>query len=257
MKNILKLTSVALMVSLAAGCSSSGGSGGGSEQGPDVDAGFENIDPHYGAKAPDADVDSGYEKHLPDGDSGYENVDPQYGAPAPEAGPGFDLGYIYIPDLDINVPVPSHPIEIDAQNPSSKMAAVKERSTDDETLYSIYIGERRVGEIIVNDEGISVEALHHDKTITATKNSDEDSWQVRGDDGNVKGDVKRLEDGTWLIREEITREVYVSVIKNGERIFIPASEVKGAIKDKIKGTAPKARLHKVHTLKTQARPKMG
>jgi len=231
MRNMLKLTSIAFMVSLAAGCSSSGGSAGGSEP----------VSPEF------------------DGDLGYEYVDPQYGVDAPESdeGPGFDLGYVYLPDIDIEVPVPGYPIEIDAQNPSSKMAAVKERSTDDETLYSIYIGERRVGEIIVNDEGISIEAVHLDKTITAKKNNDEDSWQVRGADGNVKGDVKRLEDGTWLIREEITREVYVSVIQDGERVFIPASEVKGAIKDKIKGAVPKARLHKMHTLKTQARPKVG
>lgn len=151
---------------------------------------------------------------------------------------------------------PSNPIEIDINNPDSKMAAVKERSDDNETLYSVYIGEVRVGEIIINDDGISIEALHSDKTITAVKNTEEDSWQVRGADGNVKGDVKRLEDGTWLIREEITREVYISVIKDGERIFIPASEVKGALQSKLKTKGPmRANLHNVHTLK--ARPKLG
>lgn len=45
MKNVLKLTAVALMVSLAAGCSSSGSSGGG-DTAPqfDGDLGFENVD---------------------------------------------------------------------------------------------------------------------------------------------------------------------------------------------------------------------
>ncbi|MEF1282030.1 hypothetical protein QTO05_23540, partial [Vibrio fortis] len=67
---------------------------------------------------------------------------------------------------------------------------------------------------------------------------------------------KRLEDGTWLIREEITREVYISVIKDGERIFIPASEVKDALQSKLKTKGPmRANLHNVHTLK--ARPKLG
>lgn len=228
MKNILKLSAIALMVSLAAGCSSSGGSGG------------ETTPPQF------------------DGDLGFENVDPNYGVDAPESEElpelGFDFGYVYIPDIDAEVPVPSHPIENDIQNPNNKMAAVKERSTDEETLYSIYVGEKRVGEIIINEEGITVSAIHSDKTISATKNNHEDSWQVRGADGNVKGDLKRLDNGTWLIREEITRKVFVSVVKDGERIFIPASEVKGAIKDKIRGhISPRANLHKIHTLK--ARPK--
>ena len=238
MKNVLKLTAVALMVSLAAGCSSSGSSGGG-DTAPqfDGDLGFENVDPGYGVDAPDGD-------QTPD--------------------LGFDFGYVYIPDLGEEVPVPTHPImgtpsnpiEIDINNPDSKMAAVKERSDENETLYSVYIGEVRVGEIIINDDGISIEALHSDKTITAVKNTEEDSWQVRGADGNVKGDVKRLEDGTWLIREEITREVYVSVIKDGERIFVPVSEVKGALKSKLKTNNPaRANLHKIQTLK--ARPKLG
>ncbi|MGF1901018.1 hypothetical protein [Aliivibrio sifiae] len=233
MKNVLKLTSIALLVSLAAGCSSSdGSSGGSSEISPpqfDGDLGFENVDPHYGIDAPESEE-------------------------RPKL--GFDFSYVYIPDIDTEVPVPSHPIEKDIQNPKNKISAEFERSDDEETLYSIHIDSKRVGEIIINDEGITVRSHLTDKTITAKKNSHEDSWQVRGTDGNVKGDLKRLDNGTWLIREEITREVFVSVVKNGERIFIPASEVKGAIKEKVGGNLPpRANLQKIHTLK--ARPKMG
>jgi len=225
MKNVLKLSAIALMVSLTAGCSSSGGSGGSGETTPppfNGDLGFENVDPNYGLDAPES-----------------EDVDPNYGADAPERPEfGFDFGYVYIPDIDAEVPVPSHPIEDDIQNPKNKMSAVKERSTDEETLYSVYVDEKRVGEIIINEEGITVSAIHSDKTISATKNSHEDSWQVRGVDGDVKGDLKRLDNGTWLIREEISREVFVSVVKDGERIVIPASEVKGALKDKIRVHLP-------------------
>lgn len=232
MKNVLKMSFIALMVSFIAGCSSSGGSGGSGETTPpqfDGDLGFENVDPNYGIDAPESE-------ELPE--------------------LGFDFGYVYIPDIDTEVPVPAHPIEKDIQNPKNKISAEFERSDDEETLYSIHVDGKRVGEIIINDEGITVRSHLTDKTITATKNSHEDSWQVRGVDGNVKGDLKRLENGTWLIREEITREVFVSVVKDGQRIFIPASEVKGAIKDKIGGHLPqRANLHKIHTLK--ARPKMG
>lgn len=238
MNNILRLTTIALFVSLAAGCSSSGGSGGGSETSPpsfDGDLGYENVGPNF--------------------DSGYENIDPHYGVEAPESGPGpaFDLGYVYIPDIDEHVPVPSHPIEDDNYDRSSKMAAVKERSSEEETLYSVYIGQRRVGEIIVNDEGISVTAIHHDKTITATRNEGKDSWQIRGTDDNVKGDVKRLEDGTWLIREEITREIYVSIIQDGQRIIIPASDIKKAVKERIKPSSPKPNFHKLQAQKVRSK----
>ncbi len=233
MKNILKLTSIALLVSLAAGCSSSNGSSGGNgEASPpqfDGDLGFENVDPHYGIDTPESEERPGL---------------------------GFDFDYVYIPDIDTEVPVPSHPIEKDIQNPKNKISAEFERSDDKETLYSIHIDGKRVGEIIINEEGITVRSHLTEKTITAEKNNNEDSWQVRGTDGNVKGDLKRLDDGTWLIRDEMTREVFVSVVKNGERIFIPASEVKGAIKDKIRVNLPaRANLQKIHTLKS--RPKMG
>ncbi|WP_394244612.1 hypothetical protein [Vibrio astriarenae] len=231
MKRVLKLTSIALLVSLAAGCSSSGGTSGGGETTP----------PKF------------------DGDLGYENVDPNFGNDAPEVdeGPdlGFDLGYVYIPDIDKEVPVPTHPIERHIQNPDAKMGVVKERSDDQETLYSIYWGERRVGEIIINEEGITVTALHSDKEISAKKNTDEDSWQVRGVDGNVKGDVKRLDNGNWIVREEITREVYVSVVRDGQRIFVPVGDIKDAIKPKAKKAAPKMIIPALQT--QRVRPTLG
>ena len=133
------------MVSLAAGCSSSGSSGGG-DTAPqfDGDLGFENVDPGYGVDAPDGD-------QTPD--------------------LGFDFGYVYIPDLGEEVPVPTHPImgtpsnpiEIDINNPDSKMAAVKERSDENETLYSVYIGEVRVG------ESSSTTTVSQSRRYTATK----------------------------------------------------------------------------------------
>lgn len=232
MKNVLKMSAIALMVSLAAGCSSSGGSGGSGETTPplfDGDRGFENVDPHYGADAPESE-------ELPE--------------------LGFDFGYVYIPEIDTEVPVPSNPIEKDIQNPKSKISAEFERSHGEETLYSIHFDGRRVGEIIINDDGIIVKSHLTDKTISATTDNDGSTWQVVGANGNLKGDLKRLDNGTWLIREEITREVFVSVVKDGERIFIPASEVKGALKDKIRVHLPsKMNLQKIKTLK--ARPKMG
>ncbi|KGJ94907.1 hypothetical protein [Colwellia psychrerythraea] len=229
MKNVLKLSCITLMVSLVAGCSSSGGSGETKPPEFDGDLGFENVDSGYGTDAPDSE-------ELPE--------------------LGFDFGYVYIPDIDTEVPVPSHPIENNIQNPINKFSVMKERSDDEETLYSIHIGERRVGEIIINEDGITVSSQLTDKTITAIKNSEEESWQVRGADGDVKGDLKRLDNGTWLIREEITRKVFVSVVKDGQRIFIPVSEVKGALKDKIRGhLPPRVYLHKVYALK--AHPKKG
>ncbi len=229
MKNVLKLSSLALIVALASGCSSSGGSTGeGSAPSFDGDHGYEYVDPDYGYK-------------------------PAGGEETPEL--GFDFDYVYIPDIDKEVPVPENPIEKNIQNPDAKISAVKQRDLDGETLYVVYKGERPLGEVVINEEGIAIYGYDSEGEVKITQSDDGEYWQVRGADGNLKGDVKRLGDDSWLIREEMTREVYISVIQDGQRVFIPASEVKGAIKDKVAPAPHKMKVHQLQQLKS--RPKMG
>lgn len=212
----MKLTSIrksqllcsALAVALLAGCSSSGGSSSSTEPLPefDGDLGFENVDSDYGNSAPE--------------DS--EPTEPDF---------GFDLDYVYIPDLDLGVPV--HLPEYESPvNPNAKISTVKERETEGDTLYSITYKGVRVGEILVQDDVITISSLHSDHSITGSKNEN-GTWTVRDSNGNVRGDVKRIDDGKWVVREEISRASYIVVYHEGEWKAVPVEDIKPRLKQHI------------------------
>lgn len=220
-----KLLCSALAVALLAGCSSSGGSSSPTEPLPefDGDLGFENVDPGYGNSVP-------------------EDSEPT------EPGLGFDFGYVYIPDLDQDVPVHLPEYETPV-NPDAKISTVKERETEGETLYSITYNGVRIGEILVQDDVITISSLHTEHTITGSKN-DNGTWTVRGPDGNVRGDVKRIDDGKWVVREEISRASYIVVYHEGEWKAVPVADIKPQLKERIN----KERIDRVKQRVKMSRP---
>ncbi|GAL35138.1 hypothetical protein JCM19240_3508 [Vibrio maritimus] len=246
-----KLLCSALAVALLAGCSSSGGSSSPTEPLPefDGDLGFENVDPGYGNSTPEDSKPPEF-----DGDAGFENVDPGYGNSAPEDSEptepdlGFDFGYVYIPDLDQDVPVHLPEYETPV-NPNAKISTVKERETEGETLYSITYNGVRIGEILVQDDVITVSSLHSDHTLTGSKNEN-GTWTIRDTGGNVLGDVKRIDDGKWVVREEISRASYIVVYHEGEWKAVPVADIKPQLKERIN----KERIDRVKQRVKMSRP---
>ncbi|USD59668.1 hypothetical protein J4N45_14260 [Vibrio sp. SCSIO 43140] len=220
-----KLLCSALAVALLAGCSSSGGSSSPTEPLPefDGDLGFENVDPGYGNSAPE----------------GSEPTEPDF---------GFDLGYVYIPDLGLDVPV--HLPEYESPvNPNAKISTVKERDLDGEILYSITYNGKRVGEILIKDDVITISSLHSEHTITGSKNGN-GTWTVRDSDGNIRGDVKRIDDGKWIVREEISRASYIVVYHEGEWKAVPVADIKPKLKEQVN----KERIDRVKQRVKMSRP---
>lgn len=230
-----------VLTAVLAGCSSGGTSEPAQPQ-FDGDHGYENIDPGFGYD----DTDD---------DGGYDNADPKYGVDAPTLKDKIaqaDLGFVHIPELG-DIPF------FNKGNDEANISAVKERDHDGETLYSIYVGERRVGEILVHDGHVKVTA--GDKMITAQKDSidyrqqDHTFWTVRDTNGNVIGDFKRVDDGVWIFREEIDRETFVVKYHDGKWNFIPVADIKNKVKDKLPTHAEvtkvrtKMQVNKLRTLK--------
>ncbi|CDT58463.1 lipoprotein [Vibrio coralliirubri] len=230
-----------VLTTVLAGCSSGGGSEPAQPQ-FDGDYGFENIDPGFVQK---------------DNDGGYENPesDPGYGADAPTLKDKIaqaDLGFVYIPDLG-DVPF------FNKDTGEAHISAVKQRSDDHETLYSIYVDDKRVGEIIIRDNYVTVSS--GDKMISGQKDSityaDDDYtfWTVRDTNGNLVGDFKRLDDGVWVFREEMNRETFVVKYHDGQWNFIPVADIKNKIKDNLPSQAQatkvraKMQVNKLRTLK--------
>ncbi|CAK1722163.1 Lipoprotein [Vibrio crassostreae] len=228
-----------VLTAVLAGCSSGGNSDPAQPQ-FDGDYGFENIDPGFGLD----DTDN---------DGGYDNSDPNYGHDAPTLKDKIaqaDLGFIHVPELG-DIPF------FNRDNGDANVSAVKERSDDNETLYSIHAGDKRVGEILVQGDKITVSV--QDKTITGEKDTYKDTehtfWTVTGTDGNVIGDFKRLDDGVWVFREEMDRETFVVKYHDGQWNFIPMAEVKNKIKDNLPSHAEvtkvrtKMQVNKLRTLR--------
>ncbi|OQQ03668.1 hypothetical protein BK411_20215 [Vibrio splendidus] len=228
-----------VLTAVLAGCSSGGGSEPAQPQ-FDGDYGFENIDPGFGLD------DS-------DNDGGYENPDPNYGNDAPtlkDKVAQADLGFVYIPDIG-DVPF------FNKDTGEAHISAVKQRSDDHETLYSIYLDDKTVGEIIVREDYVTISS--GDKMISGEQKSYLDTehtfWTVRDTNGNVVGDFKRLDDGVWVFREEMNRETFVVKYHNGQWNFIPVADIKNKIKDNLPSQAQatkvraKMQVNKLRTLK--------
>ncbi|MCF7505102.1 membrane lipoprotein lipid attachment site-containing protein [Vibrio sp. L3-7] len=210
-----------VLTAVLAGCSSGGTSEPAQPQ-FDGDYGFENIDPGFG-------------QDDTDNDGGYENTDPEYGVDAPSLKDKIaqaDLGFVHIPELG-DIPF------FNKDTDEAHIGAVKERSSEEETLYSIYVDDKRVGEIIIRDSHVIITA--GDKEISGERETYKDTnqtfWTVRGTSGNVVGDFKRLDDGVWVFREEINRETFVVKYHDGQWHFIPMSDVKNKIKDNMPSKA--------------------
>ncbi|MFV8462960.1 membrane lipoprotein lipid attachment site-containing protein [Vibrio campbellii] len=206
-----------VLTAVLAGCSSGGTSDPAQPQ-FDGDHGYENIDPGFGYD----DTDN---------DGGYDNADPKYGVDAPTLKDKIaqaDLGFIHIPELG-DIPF------FNKGTDEANISAVKERDHDGEALYSIYVGERRVGEILVHDGHVKVTA--GDKEINASKKNYQDTeytfWTVRDTNGNVIGDFKRVDDGVWIFREEMDRQTFVVKYHDGKWNFIPIADIKNKVKDKL------------------------
>ncbi|WP_086969991.1 membrane lipoprotein lipid attachment site-containing protein [Vibrio coralliirubri] len=230
-----------VLTAVLAGCSSGGGSEPAQPQ-FDGDYGFENIDPDFGLD------DS-------DNDGGYENPDPNYGNDAPSLKDKVaqaDLGFVYIPELG-DLPF------FNRDDSDAHVSAVREQVSDEHTLYSIYVDDKRVGEIIIRDNYVTVSS--GDKMISGQKDSityaDDDYtfWTVRDTNGNVVGDFKRLDDGVWVFREEMNRETFVVKYHDGQWNFIPVADIKNKIKDNLPSQAQatkvraKMQVNKLRTLK--------
>ncbi|WP_059019663.1 membrane lipoprotein lipid attachment site-containing protein [Vibrio coralliirubri] len=228
-----------VLTAVLAGCSSGGGSEPAQPQ-FDGDYGFENIDPGFGLD------DS-------DNDGGYENPDPNYGNDAPtlkDKVAQADLGFVYIPGLG-DVPF------FNKDTGEAHISAVKQRSDDHETLYSIYVDDKNVGEIIVREDYVTIRS--GDKMISGEQKSYLDTehtfWTVRDTNGNVVGDFKRLDDGVWVFREEIDRQTFVVKYHDGQWNFIPVADIKNKVKDNLPSQAQatkvraKMQVNKLRTLK--------
>ncbi|WP_086775513.1 membrane lipoprotein lipid attachment site-containing protein [Vibrio coralliirubri] len=228
-----------VLTAVLAGCSSGGGSEPAQPQ-FDGDYGFENIDPGFGLD------DS-------DNDGGYENPDPNYGNDAPtlkDKVAQADLGFVYIPDLG-DVPF------FNKDTGEAHISAVKQRSDDHETLYSIYVDDKTVGEIIVREDYVEISS--GDKMISGEQKSYLDTehtfWTVRDTNDNVVGDFKRLDDGVWVFREEIERQTFVVKYHDGQWNFIPVADIKNKVKDNLPSQAQatkvraKMQVNKLRTLK--------
>ncbi|MCC4817170.1 hypothetical protein BCU85_15965 [Vibrio lentus] len=230
-----------VLTAVLAGCSSGGTSEPAQPQ-FDGDYGFENIDPGFGLD----DTDN---------DGGYENPDPGYGHDAPTLKDKIaeaDLGFVHVPELG-DIPF------FNRDDSDAHISSVKERSDDHETLYSIYVDDKRVGEILIRDNYVTVSS--GDKMISGKKDSvtyaDDDYtfWTVRGTNGNVVGDFKRLDEGVWVFREEIARETFVVKYHDGQWNFIPVADIKNKVKDNLPSQAQatkvraKMQVNKLRTLK--------
>lgn len=228
-----------VLTAVLAGCSSGGTSDPAQPQ-FDGDYGFENVDPGFGLDDSDEDGD-------------YDNPDPNYGVDAPTLKDKIaqaDLGFVYVPDLG-DIPF------FNKDNGDAEIVAVKEQVSDERTLYSIYSDEQRVGEIIIRDGYVTVTSA--DKLISGQKETYRDSdhtfWTITGTDGNVMGDFKRLDDGVWVFREEIDRQTFVVKYHDGQWNFIPMSDIKNKVKDKLPSHAEvtkvrtKMQVNKLRTLK--------
>ena len=231
-----------VLAAVLAGCSSNGGSEPAQPQ-FDGDYGFENVDPNFGnGDSPD------------DGDNGFENVDPGYGKDdstnIADIIEQVDLGFVYIPDLG-DVPF------FNKDTGEAHISAVKQRSNDEETLYSIYVDDDHVGEIIVREDYVTIRS--GDKVISGDKKTYLDTehtfWTVRDTNDNVIGDFKRLDDGVWVFREEMNRETFVVKYHDGQWNFIPVADIKNKVKDNLPSQAEvtkvraKMQVNKLRTLK--------
>ncbi|CDU08133.1 membrane lipoprotein lipid attachment site-containing protein [Vibrio coralliirubri] len=231
-----------VLTAVLAGCSSSGGSEPAQPQ-FDGDYGFENIDPGFGTGEPSFD-----------GDNGYDNADPTYGNPKSIADriDEADLGFVHIPELG-DIPF------FNRDDSDAHVSAVREQVSNEHTLYSIYVDDKRVGEIIIRDNYVTVSS--GDKMISGQKDSityaDDDYtfWTVRDTNGNVVGDFKRLDDGVWVFREEIDRQTFVVKYHDGQWNFIPVADIKNKVKDNLPSQAQatkvraKMQVNKLRTLK--------
>ncbi|PMH28269.1 hypothetical protein BCU71_06785 [Vibrio lentus] len=230
-----------VLTAVLAGCSSGGTSEPAQPQ-FDGDYGFENIDPGFVQK----DIDNGYENPKPD---------PGYGVDAPTLKDKIadaDIGFVHIPELG-DIPF------FNRDDSDAHISSVKERSDDHETLYSIYVDDKRVGEILIRDNYVTVSS--GDKMISGKKDSvtyaDDDYtfWTVRGTNGNVVGDFKRLDEGVWVFREEKDRETFVVKYHDGQWNFIPVADIKNKVKDNLPSQAQatkvraKMQVNKLRTLK--------
>ncbi|NVN83411.1 lipoprotein [Vibrio sp. Scap16] len=230
-----------ILTAVLAGCSSGGTSDPAQPQ-FDGDYGFENIDPGFGLDDSDKDGD-------------YDNPDPNYGVDAPTLKDKIaqaDLGFVYIPDLG-DIPF------FNKDNGDAEIVAVKEQVSDEHTLYSIYSDEQRVGEIIIRDGYVTITSgdmlISGQKDSVAYRQQEHTFWTVTGTDGNVVGDFKRLDDGVWVFREEIDRQTFVVKYHDGQWNFIPMSDIKNKVKDKLPSHAEvtkvrtKMQVNKLRTLK--------
>ncbi|CDT64189.1 Hypothetical protein VCR15J2_470197 [Vibrio coralliirubri] len=231
-----------VLTAVLAGCSSGGGSEPAQPQ-FDGDYGFENIDPGFGNGDPSFD-----------GDNGYDNADPTYGNPKSIADriDEADLGFVHIPELG-DIPF------FNRDDSDAHVSAVREQVSNEHTLYSIYVDGKRVGEIIIRDNYVTVSS--GDKMISGQKDSityaDDDYtfWTVRDTNGNVVGDFKRLDDGVWVFREEIDRQTFVVKYHDGQWNFIPVADIKNKVKDNLPSQAQatkvraKMQVNKLRTLK--------
>ncbi|MEZ8407987.1 membrane lipoprotein lipid attachment site-containing protein [Vibrio splendidus] len=230
-----------VLTAVLAGCSSSGGSEPAQPQ-FDGDYGFENIDPGFGLD--DSDNDGGYEN---------PESDPGYGADAPTLKDKIaqaDLGFVHIPELG-DIPF------FNRDDSDAHVSAVREQVSDEHTLYSIYVDDKRVGEIIIRDNYVTVSS--GDKMISGEQKSYLDTehtfWTVKDTNGNVVGDFKRLDDGVWVFREEMNRETFVVKYHDGQWNFIPVADIKNKVKDNLPSQAEvtkvraKMQVNKLRTLK--------
>ncbi|CDT85827.1 lipoprotein [Vibrio coralliirubri] len=230
-----------VLTTVLAGCSSGGGSEPAQPQ-FDGDYGFENIDPGFGLDDSDNDGD-------------YENPDPNYGNDAPTLKDKIaqaDLGFVHIPELG-DIPF------FNRDDSDAHVSAVREQVSDEHTLYSIYVDDKRVGEIIIRDNYVTVSS--GDKMISGQKDSityaDDDYtfWTVRDTNDNVVGDFKRLDDGVWVFREEMNRETFVVKYHDGQWNFIPVADIKNKVKDNLPSQAQatkmraKMQVNKLRTMK--------
>ncbi|MFS1945949.1 membrane lipoprotein lipid attachment site-containing protein [Vibrio lentus] len=230
-----------VLTAVLAGCSSGGTSEPAQPQ-FDGDYGFENID-------------SGFGLDDSDNDGGYENPDQSYGNDAPNLKDKVaqaDLGFVHVPELG-DIPF------FNRDDSDAHVSSVKERSDDHETLYSIYVNDKRVGEILIRDNYVTISS--GDKMISGKKDSvtyaDDDYtfWTVRGTNGNVVGDFKRLDEGVWVFREEKDRETFVVKYHDGQWNFIPVADIKNKVKENLPSQAQatkvraKMQVNKLRTLK--------
>ncbi|WP_373951220.1 membrane lipoprotein lipid attachment site-containing protein [Vibrio pomeroyi] len=228
-----------VLTAVLAGCSSGGTSDPAQPQ-FDGDYGFENIDPGFGLDDSDKDGD-------------YDNPDPNYGVDAPTLKDKIaqaDLGFVHIPELG-DIPF------FNRDNGNAHISTTKLRSDENETLYGIHVNDRFVGEILVKDDEVTVSV--GDKEIQGNKENYQDTeyafWTVRDTNGNVVGDFKRLDDGVWIFREEMDRETFVLKYHDGKWNFIPMSDIKNKVKDKLPSHAEvtkvrtKMQVNKLRTLK--------